>query len=115
MQGINCFAADAREAFDSIGKLINELHLDIAQHRRLLENWKRGRHYLKSGYKVHVTKLSTMADHCATFALSDKYTKDFRQMRDHEHNDTCDECLSFRVTFDEIIHAFNSWNYDKQI
>ena len=115
LQDINYFAADAGEAFDSIGKLIDELNLDIARHRRLLENLKRGRQYLKSDYQVHVTKSSTVIDHCATFALSDKYSKGFRQMCDHEHNDTCDECLSLRVTFDEIIHAVNSSNYDKQL
>ena len=36
-------------------------------------------------------------------------------MCDHEHNDACDECLRLRVTFDEIIHAINSSNYDKQL
>ena len=40
LQGINYFAADAGEAFDSIEKLIDELHLDIMKYRRLLENLK---------------------------------------------------------------------------
>ena len=78
LQGINYFAADAGDAFDSIEKLIDELHFDITKHRRLLENLKQGRQYLKSDYKAHVLKLSTAGDHCATFALSDK---DFRQLR----------------------------------
>ena len=99
-QGINYFAADAVEAFDSIEKLIDELHLDIMPYRCLLENLKRGRQYLKSDYKVHAMKSSTTVDHCATFALSDKCEKDFRQMCDHVHNNTCSECLSLRVTFD---------------
>ena len=115
LQGINYFAADAGEAFDSIGKLIDELHLDMARHRRPLENLKRSKQYLKSDYKVYVTKSSTVADHCATFALSDKYSKEFRQLCDHEHNGTCDDSLSLQVTFDEIIHAINSSNYDKQL
>ena len=54
--GINYFAADAGEAFDSIEKLINELCFDISKHHCLLENLKRGRQYLKSDYKVLVSK-----------------------------------------------------------
>lgn len=56
IQGINYFAADASETFDSIEKLIDTLHLDITKHRHLLENLKRGRQYLKSDYNVHITK-----------------------------------------------------------
>ena len=36
LQGINYFAADVSEAFDSIEKLINELCFDMSKHRRLL-------------------------------------------------------------------------------
>jgi hypothetical protein len=115
LQGINYFAADAGEAFDSIEKLIDELHLDIAKHRRLLENLKRGRQYLKSDYKVHITKSSKVGDHCATFVLSDKADKDFRQMCDHEHNDICDECTNLRVTFEEIGHAIENSTNDKEV
>jgi hypothetical protein len=114
LQGINYFAADAGEAFDSIEKLIDELHLDMTKHRRLLENLKRGRQYLKSDYKVHITKSSTVGDHCATFALSDKSDKDFRQMCDHEHNDICEECVNLQVTFDEIKHTIDNSTDDKQ-
>ena len=56
LQSIDYFAADAGEAFDSIEKLINELYFDISKHRRLLENLKRSRQYLRSDYQVHVSK-----------------------------------------------------------
>ena len=115
LQGINYFAADADDVFDSIEKLIDELHFDIEKHRHLLENLKRGSHYLKSHYKVHVSRLSTVSDHCATFALSDKSDKDFRQLCDHEHNDACEECLNLWVTFEEIKEAINNSTYDEQI
>ena len=77
LQGNCYFAGDADEAFDSIEKLTDELHFDVIQHRRLLEKLKRGRQHLKSDYKVHVMKSSMLADHCATFALSDKCEKVF--------------------------------------
>ena len=115
LQGINYFAADAGDAFDSIEKLIDELYFGLTKHRRLLENLKRRRQYLKSDYKVHVSKLSTVGDHCATFALSDKLDKDFRQSCDHEHNDTCEECFNLWVTFEEIKEAINNSTYDEQI
>ena len=85
------------------------------QHRCLPENLKQDRQYLKSDYKMYVMKLSTIADHCATFALLDKCEKDFRQMCDHEHNDAYDESLSLQVTFDEIRHTINSSNYDNKV
>ena len=115
LQGINYFAADAGEAFDSIEKLIDELHLDITKHRRLIENLKRGRQYLKSDYKVHISKSSTVGDHCATFALSDKSDKDFRQTCDHQHNDICDECHNIGTTFEGIRHAIDSSTNDEQV
>ena len=115
LQGINYFAADAGDAFDSIEKLIDEFHFDITKHRRLLQKLKRCRQYLKSDYKVHVSKLSTVEDHCATFALSDKSDKDFRQLCDHEHNDTCEECRNVWVTFEETKEAINNSTYDEQI
>ena len=34
---------------------------------------------------------------------------------DHEHNDTCDECLNLWVTFEEIKEAINNSTYDEQI
>ena len=69
----------------------------MTKQRRVLDNLKRGRQYLKSDYKVYATKSSTVGDHYATFALSDKSDKDFRQMCDREHNDICDECINLRV------------------
>ena len=40
IEAINYFATDASEAFDSIEKLIDTLHLDITKCRHLLENLK---------------------------------------------------------------------------
>ena len=112
---MNYFAADAGEASDLIDKLIDELHPDIWKHRCILENLKRDHQYLKSDYKVHVTKSSAVAAHRATFTLSDKSDKDLRQIRDHEYNETSDECLNFQATFDEIIHAVDISSADKQL
>ena len=75
---------------------------------------KRGRQYLKLDYKVHISKSSTIGDHCATFALSDRLDKDFQQIYNHEHNDTCDGCLNLQNTSEEIRHAINNSVDDKE-
>ncbi|CAF1568760.1 unnamed protein product, partial [Didymodactylos carnosus] len=74
LQGVNYFAANGGQAFDDLIQLVEELGLDIGSKRSIIDNLKRARMYLKSDYKVHVGKSSTVADHCANYTLS--FSKD---------------------------------------
>jgi hypothetical protein len=107
LQGIDYFAAEAGEAFDGIKKMIEEKGALCNDSNRLIENLKRARFYLKSDYKVHVTRSSNIADHCCIYALSDPKKQDFAQECDHEHDESCAECSNLTSTLNEIERLLN--------
>ncbi|CAF1544084.1 unnamed protein product [Didymodactylos carnosus] len=69
LQGVNYFAANASLAFDNLIDMVNDLSLDSGSKKILVDDVKRGRMYMKTDYKVHVQKSSTIADHCINYAL----------------------------------------------
>ena len=79
LQHINYFAANASEAFDQIVRVINELYISPVEGKRLVANLKRARQYLKSDYKVHITRQSPISDHCLACALSNPKETDFQE------------------------------------
>ncbi|CAF4596822.1 unnamed protein product, partial [Didymodactylos carnosus] len=83
-------------------RTIQELTVSIDEQQRLIKNLKRGRQYLKSDFKVHVSKSSTIGDHCVTYAVSDKSTQEFRQLCDHKHDDICIDCANLSNTLMNI-------------
>ena len=82
---------------------------------RLIENLKLARFYLKSDYKVHVTRSSNIADHCCIYALSDPKKSDFAQDCDHEHDESCVECLNLTSTLNEIERFIEETEIDKEL
>ena len=115
LQGIDYFAAEAGEAFDGIKKMIEEKGALCNDSNRLLENLKRARFYLKSDYKVHVTRSSSIANHCCIYALSDPKKQDFAQECDHEHDDSCAECSNLTSTLNEIERLLNETEKDHEL
>ena len=57
---------------------------DIVQMKRDLHQ---SRNYLKLGYKMHVSRDSTVADHCSMFALSDPKNAYWRSQCSHQHDE----------------------------
>ena len=41
---------------------------------------------------MHVSKQSSIPDHCRAYALSDPNDKDYQMICPHDHLDTCDRC-----------------------
>lgn len=54
---------------------------------------------------VHVSKTSTVADHCRLFALSDPKEPNFQEQCDHHHDDSCDRCDQLTSALCEIESA----------
>ena len=92
LQDINYFAVEAEEAFDGIKNVIEGKVTQCNDTDRLIEKLKRARFYLKSDYKVHVTRWSNIADHCCVYALSNPKGKYFHQNCDYDHDELCAEC-----------------------
>jgi hypothetical protein len=53
------------------------VHLKAALHQ--------SRNYIKSDFKLHVSRYSSISDHCSTFALSDPLDADWQEVCDHTH------------------------------
>ena len=56
------------------------------------------KNYLKTDYKLHVSRVAPCADHCSVYALS-THEPEFCGQCEHEHNISCDavritKCLS---------------------
>ncbi|CAF4725241.1 unnamed protein product, partial [Rotaria sp. Silwood2] len=115
LQGINYFAAEGGEAFDGIKNMIEEKATLSSNSDRLIENLKRARFYLKSDYKVHVTRSSDIADHCCIYALSDHKKSDFAQNCEHEHDESCTECSNLTSTLNEIERLIEETETDKEL
>ena len=52
--------------------------------------------------QVHVSKSSTVPDHCRTYALSDPNDPNYTRICDHAQGDTCDCCLLVSSVIREI-------------
>jgi hypothetical protein len=53
-------------------------------------------------FKVHVSKSSSVADHCRTYALSYPNDKDFYAACDHKHDDICDRSFHLASVIRDI-------------
>ena len=87
------------------------LHLSIglpnSRAKELQERLKRGKTYLKTDYKLHITSESRCGDHCRMYALSDSETE-FQEKCLHEHDVTCDRCEELESTLTAIEVAVSS-------
>ncbi|CAF2990977.1 unnamed protein product [Rotaria sp. Silwood2] len=115
LQGINYFAAEAGEAFDGLRKMIEDKVALCSDSERLIENLKRARFYLKSDYKVHVTRSSNIADHCCVYALSDPEGRNFSQDCEYEHDESCIECSNLTNTLNEIERFIEETETDEEL
>ena len=56
-------------------------------------------------YQVHVSKESSVPDHCRSYALSDPSDPDFQATCTHKHTDYCDRCNQVEEVFGNIDEA----------
>lgn len=115
VSGLNYFAANGSEAFDNIIELIAGLNLDTGEHRRLVDNIRKGKQYLKTDFKINVARTSRVRDHCICFSLSDPKSNAFSaSCFDHEHDQVCSECLYLAQGFQDISEAIKSSKDDEE-
>ena len=51
---------------------------------------------------MHISKCSTVKDHCRAFGLSDPKDTDYQSSCSHDHNDICEQCELFGEVYDEV-------------
>ena len=56
-------------------------------------------------YQVHVSKESSVPDHCRSYAVSDPSDPDFQATCAHKHTDYCDRCDQVQEVFANVDEA----------
>ncbi|CAF3347131.1 unnamed protein product [Rotaria sp. Silwood2] len=115
LQWLNYFAADGGEAFDSLTTMVENLNLSSDLTKRLCDNLKRSRQYLKSDFKTHISKCSSIADHCATCELSDIKNSDGREVCDYLHDAYCVDCEMLASTLSDIESLIKEQSDNKEV
>ncbi|CAH3167009.1 unnamed protein product [Porites lobata] len=93
------------EAFDDLCDVVQRLgdsFMGMSWAKEQSERLRAAKRYLKSDFKVHVAKTSTVPDHCRQYALSDPCDKDYQSACDHTHQDTCHRCEELTAVLHEI-------------
>ena len=55
--------------------------------------------------QVHVSKESSIPDHCRAYALSDPNDKDYQTKCEHDHLNVCDRCEKLASVLSDIQEA----------
>ena len=97
LAGLDDVAAEGSDAFDTLHNQLKAISMKSPERREEVElletSLNRGKRYLKGEYKSHCLETeSTIADHCRKFALSDPLEKEYQEVCNHEHIDSCFDC-----------------------
>ena len=110
LHGLNNFVADGVAALEGLKSMIENLLIDAHEKTGLTTELQRAKQYLKSDFKLHVSRSSHIPDHCILFALSERHSQFYLSSCDHNHDESCIECTNLKsVLFDikEAIHKYN--------
>ncbi|KAK3750455.1 hypothetical protein QZH41_008694, partial [Actinostola sp. cb2023] len=106
LQGLDYVSSAGAQAFEDLFDVVERLGdagKGMGWTKDLQSRLRAAKRYLKNDYKVHVSQVATVTDHCRLFALSDPKDAAFQvECVDHDHNDCCDRCDLLAATLDEI-------------
>ena len=102
--GVNSFAEDANEGFQTLRRLLEEMRLVIGEDnfKTIDANLAKVKTYLKSHYSQNLALESPIISHCAIHACSDPNNPNLQKdcSQTHEHTQECDWCNQLNRTFD---------------
>jgi hypothetical protein len=111
LQGLNNFVADGVAAFQGLKNMVDNFCLNPNEKIRLTTNLQRAKQYLKSDFKLHVSRSLRVPDHCILFALSERNSQFYSSPCDHNHDEICIECMNLKsvlFVIKEHIKSFKS-------
>jgi hypothetical protein len=82
-----------------IGFILGALPNEVIRLKSILH---KSRNHLKLDYKLHITRSSRIADHCANYALSDPKEKNWAKNCDHQHDQLYVVLSPFRLIINGI-------------
>ncbi|CAB4030368.1 Hypothetical predicted protein [Paramuricea clavata] len=108
LQGLDYISSAGAQAFDDLSVVVDHLgdkFMGMEWAKDQKDRLKSAKRYLKSDFKVHVSKQTTVPDHRRKYSLSDPKDKDFQTKCDHNHFDSFDRCESLSLVLNEISGA----------
>ncbi|KAK3747904.1 hypothetical protein QZH41_010207, partial [Actinostola sp. cb2023] len=112
LQGLDNVSAAGTEAFQNLVAVVRALQENGASGgwaENAIKGLKDAKKYLKTDYKVHVSRDEECRDHCSVHALSDPSdnSADFLGECDHNHSIHCERCDLLENVITEISTELN--------
>ncbi|KXJ11458.1 hypothetical protein AC249_AIPGENE89 [Exaiptasia diaphana] len=106
LQGLDYITAEGAKAVDDLISIVEKIGDLGGRDRKWVQAHadalKRGKYYLKTDFKVHVTDESSVPDHCRVYSLSDPKDQQLSLDCNHRHEDKCSSCEELKATLTEI-------------
>lgn len=109
LRGLDNISTDGAAAYDDIIKLVDKLGergIPIPAVKIMKTTLINSKRYLKTEYKIHISRESDCADHCIQYALSDPNQAEFIKLCAHVHRQ-CVNCNLIGSARDEITGFIN--------
>lgn len=106
LQGLDYYNFQMSHGFENLFDTIAKLGMSTEWVRKIVQQLKDAKHYLKADYKLHVKHQSRIATHCSAWSLSDPANTAFqKECIDHDHDQVCLRCENVIITLEEIEDA----------
>ncbi|XP_061190254.1 uncharacterized protein LOC133198128 [Saccostrea echinata] len=105
VEGLDNFVMDGCRAFQELESTLDCSQLPQSALIHLREGLRHAKRYLKSEFKMHVEKESSVPDHCISYALSITGDECFGEVclhDEHNHNSICIDCEKMDNTLNQM-------------
>ena len=119
LQGLDDVTSAGAQAFENLVVAVQAL-----EEGRVREGWvenkikvlKEAKRYLKTDYKLHISRDEGCTDHCTIHALSDPSddSADFRRECYHSHKTNCERCDALENVISEILRELEDSGFSEE-
>ncbi|XP_076088864.1 uncharacterized protein LOC143059267 [Mytilus galloprovincialis] len=116
LEGLDYFVAEGGRAFitfqDVLDKLLTYDAISPHDHKSFQALFLQSKQYLRTDYKIHISKGREVADHCMLYALSDEKDEAFTEQCSHNHQMVCESCEQLKETIAALQKIFVTSSVD---
>ncbi|XP_076112384.1 uncharacterized protein LOC143080426 [Mytilus galloprovincialis] len=116
LEGLDYFVAEGGRAFitfqDVLDKLLTYDAISPDDHKSFQALFLQSKQYLRTDYKIHISKGREVADHCMLYALSDEKDEAFTEQCSHNHQMVCESCEQLKETIAALQKIFVTSSVD---
>ena len=113
LQGLDNITSTGAQAFENLVDVVQALGEDGAREGwvdNIIKALKEAKRYLKTDYKLHISREEDCTDHCTMHALSDPSddSADLRGECNHNHKTNCERCDALENVTTEILRELEN-------